>query len=99
MVGIGYKSSSGQTMIPKYSPVYGSWKKGNTKPLAYRGFNWLVKIEYFGVYVERNNPKVYSVTVDYYNRDYAVKCRDMAIENLTMDGFTIKSSAIKLVRV
>lgn len=99
MLGIGFKSSSGQTRIPKYSPVFNSWRKGNTEPLAYRGFNWIVRIEYFGVYEERNNPKVYSVTVGYYNREYVVKCRDMAIENLTMDGFTIKSSAIKLVRV
>ena len=99
MLDIGFKSSSGQTRIPKYSPVYNSWRKGNTKPLAYRGFNWLVRIEYFEVYEERNDPKVYSVMVDYYNRKYAVKCRDMAIENLTMDGFTIKSFAIKLIRV
>ena len=99
MLGIGYKSSYGQTRIPKYSPVYGSWKKGNTEPLAYKGFNWLVRIEYFSIYEERNNPKVYSIVVGYYNRDYALKCRDMAIENLTIDGYTIKSSAIKLVRV
>ena len=99
MVNIGYKSSSGQTRIPKYSPSFINWCKGNTKPLPYMGFNWLVRIEYFGIYEEINNPKVYSILVSYYNRDYAVKCRDMAIENLTMDGFTIKSSVIKLVRV
>ena len=97
----GFKSSSGYTKIPKYSPVFKSWCRGNTKPTLYRRW-WILQLEvaYIDTLEEIDNPRHYVLNFDYegeHVRDYVRKARDMAVENLMMDGLTVISTSIKLV--
>lgn len=101
MVSIGYKSSSGQTRIPKFSPVFKSWCKGQTKPILYSGKYVLrLEIHYIDTLDEIDNPRRYIVDFDYNTeevRDYVRNSRDLAITNLMLDGLTVIKSTIRLI--
>ena len=96
-----YKDSHSQTKIPKFSPVYKSWCRGNTRPMLYYD-KWVLRLEirYIDTIEELQNPRKYIVDFDYTSenaREYARNSRDLAITNLMMDGLTVVSSTIKLL--
>ena len=99
MMGIGYKDSHSQTKIPKYSPTFKSWCRGNFKPMSYKGLIWIVTIEYFDTYEERNEPTVFNQGFMYQHRHYAVEQREIVLKSLHLEGKTVLNHRIRLVRV
>ena len=96
-----YKDSHSQTKIPKFSIVYKSWCRGNTKPILYSD-KWVLRLEirYIDTLEELQNPRKYIVDFDYTSenaREYARNAMDLAITNLMLDGLTVVSSTIKLL--
>lgn len=96
-----FKDSHSQTKIPKFSPIYKSWCKGNTKPILYNGKYVLrLEIHYIDTMEELSNPRRYIVDFDYNSenvREYVRNSRDLAITNLMLDGLTVIKSSIKLL--
>ena len=96
-----YKDSHSQTKIPKFSLVYKSWCKGNTKPILYSGRYVLrLEIHYIDTLEELDNPRKYIVDFDYTSdqvKEYVRNARDLAITNLMLDGLTVIKSTIKLM--
>ena len=99
MKGFGYKDSHSQTIIPKYSPTFRAWRMGDVKPKEYRGFIWIVTIEYFDRYEERDEPKIFNQGFMYKHRHYAVEQRDLVLKSLQLNGKTVLNHRIRLVRV
>lgn len=96
-----YKDSFCQTKIPKFSPVYKSWSKGQTKPILYNG-KYVLRLEiiYIDTLEELSNPRRYIVDFDYNSenvREYVRNSRDLAITNLMLDGLSVIKSTIKLI--
>lgn len=96
-----YKDSHSQTKIPKFSIVYKSWCRGNTKPILY-SYKWVLRLEihYIDTLEELQNPRKYIVDFDYTGeevRDFVRNARDLAITNLMLEGLTVISSTIKLL--
>lgn len=89
---IGYRSSSGRTIIRKYGTGWNEWKRGNFKPNKYI-FGYSVKIVWWGLIGDIIEEKTFQ------NRDTARIYRDNAIENLESNGYAIVGSQISLVRL
>lgn len=99
----GYKDSHSQMKIPKFSPTWQAWRAGKIKPKPYFdcGWCWELTIEYFDLMEELINDEVsiYRQLFAYKHREYAVNTRDLMETNLMLDGKTIKSVRIRLVRL
>lgn len=99
----GYKDSCSQMKIPKFSPTWQAWRSGNIKPKPYFdcGWYWEVKIEYFDLLeeLENNEVSIYKQLFEYRNRNYASNTRKLMETNMMLDGKTVKSSIIRLVRL
>lgn len=99
----GYKDSHSQMKIPKFSPTWQAWRAGKTKPKPYfdGGWFWEIKIEYFDILedLENKNVSVFRQLFGYNKREYASNTREFMETKLLLNGKTIKTSTIRLVRL
>jgi hypothetical protein len=101
MFNKGVVLAGARQFISNHSPVFNSWKRGNFKPVGVQAlqFEWEVRIEYFDILEEIEQP---SILIRYFNypiRDEAITFRNRAIKQLEQDGKTIKTVRIRLVRL
>lgn len=101
MFNKGVVLAGARQFISHRSPVFNSWKRGNFKPVGVQSlqFKWEVRIEYFDILEEIEQPSIMIRYFKYPIRDEAIIFRNKAIKQLERDGKTIKTVCIRLVRL